>query len=128
MKHRIHVVLLTLYLISTSLADAASSLPKEFRKGKTAAKVTMLEFSAPWCASCKKLKPELTKLQKKFGANLVVHHINLESEAGEKQAESFGVDSIPTFFLYNKQYQLIQKIEKDITPEQLRSLITQAEK
>jgi thioredoxin 1 len=132
MKRISHALFLALLCgaLSTPLAFSMQTLPKAFQKGKTAAaipKTTLVEFSAPWCASCVKLKPELANLQKKYGTKLNVIHLNIEEDKTQPYIESFKIETAPTFFLYNNQYKLTKRIDGDISPAQLRELITKAQ-
>jgi thiol-disulfide isomerase/thioredoxin len=111
----------TLALLLSPAIALAQPLPKEFAKSQ--AQVTMVEFSAPWCLSCKKLKPDLEVLQKELGSKLVVHHLNIEKPETEKYINLYKIESAPTFILYNAQGKEVQRIERDITPVELRSLI-----
>ena len=121
------IPLLTLSMISSLSAMALQTLPQEFQDKNKTAKVTLIEFSTPYCASCKKLRPELESLQKKYGAKLLVHHLNAEQEASQKHVDAFKVDTAPTFFIYNAKNRLLKRVNGDITPSQLRTIITQAE-
>lgn len=109
-------------------AWAQQALPKEFQNMRAKPKVTMLEFSAPWCLSCKKLKPELEALQKEMGAKLQVYHLNIEQPETEKYINMYKIESAPTFILYDAQGKQLERIERDITGTELRSLIKSATK
>lgn len=121
-------LLFTFSLMFNLSAMALQTLPKEFQDNAKTARVTLIEFSTPYCASCKKLAPELKSLQKKYGSKLLVHLLNPELETMQKYVETFKVDTTPTFFLYNAHNKLIKRMNGDITPSQLRTLITKAAK
>jgi thiol-disulfide isomerase/thioredoxin len=108
----------------SNLANA-QALPKEFVK--PAAKITLLEFSAPWCLSCKKIKPEMDKIQKELGSKLTVYHLNVEEPKTEKYINLYKIDSAPSFILYNAKGKLVQRIDRDITGPELRKLILSAQ-
>lgn len=120
----IRLALIVGLVLGMPLAGWAQALPKEF--SKAAAKVTVLEFSAPWCLSCKKLKPEVDKLQKEMGNKLVVHHLNVEKPETERYINLYKIDTAPSFIVYNGQGKLVQRVDKEITPEELRQLIKKA--
>jgi thiol-disulfide isomerase/thioredoxin len=103
----------------------AQALPKEFVK--PSAKITLLEFSAPWCLSCKKIKPEMDKIQKELGNKLTVYHLNVEEPKTEKYINLYKIDSAPSFILYNSKGKLVQRIDRDITGPELRKLILSAQ-
>ncbi|MBY0405479.1 MAG: thioredoxin fold domain-containing protein [Cyanobacteria bacterium] len=113
-------------LLGQMAAGWATELPKELANAK--ANVTLLEFSAPWCLSCKKLKPEVEALQKELGPKLMIHHLNIEKPETQKYIELYKIESAPTFVLYDSKGKQLQRIEKDITPLELRTLIKTAAK
>jgi thiol-disulfide isomerase/thioredoxin len=54
----------------------------------------ILFFTAPWCAGCKTLKPQLEKLTE--GSGILVEEIDVEERGAE--AEGYGVTNLPTLF------------------------------
>lgn len=127
MKHPVLALsLLTLsFMVLASQASWAQALPQELiPKAAKNAQVTILEFSAPWCLSCKKLKPTVEALQKKMGAKLAVVHLNVDKPESEKYINQFAISSAPTFVVYDRHDKLVEKIERDITPTELEALVT----
>jgi thioredoxin 1 len=102
------------------------SLPKEFKRSTPGLKVTLLEFSAPWCASCVKLKPAVDKLEKEIGSRLNVVDLNITKPETQKYIEMYNLTSVPAYFLYDAAGKPIERIEREITPEELRSLVMKA--
>ena len=49
-------------------------------------------FTAPWCASCKTLKPHLEKLKDRIEIEYV------DVEAYPQAAEEYGITNLPTLF------------------------------
>lgn len=65
----------------------------------------LLEFYADWCPHCQRMKPVVDEFETKMKAKVpLVFRINIDEE--EELANSYDVDSIPTFILMRKGKQL----------------------
>lgn len=122
--HRLKLALMGLGMIGMVSTAWSQTLPKAFQQ--TGAKVTLLEFSAPWCLSCQKLQPEVKALEKQLGTKLHVQYLNIEKPETQRYIDLYKIESAPTFILYNAQGKLTQRIDHDITPMELRKLINKA--
>ena len=58
----------------------------------------LVDFWADWCGPCKMLGPTLEKIAKDYEGKLVV--AKAETDKNQKQAETFGVMSIPSVKLF----------------------------
>jgi thioredoxin len=59
----------------------------------------LLDFWAPWCASCKNMEPVLADLAKSF-PDVQCFKVNTDDGAhGSAISQSFGVSSLPTLVL-----------------------------
>ena len=103
-------------------ADRIPAIPSEF-KAKSAVKLTILEFSAPWCASCKKLKPTVEALNKQYGSSLNLVHVNVDDPASAKYQKQFDLVSVPTYVLYNGSNKPIEKIEREVSAKELKDIV-----
>lgn len=101
-------------------------LPSAFKVSKKPPQVTVLEFSDKFCLSCKKLKPELEKLQKKYGHRLKVVYIDVQQKANQVWVQKYGVEVVPVFLIYKKQKTLFKRFNSDLTPSQCRQWIEKA--
>ena len=69
-------------------------------KEKTASGRVLVDFFATWCGPCKMLAPVLEDIDnKKEAGDLLIVKVDVD-EAGEIAA-MFGIQSIPTLFLFN---------------------------
>ena len=57
----------------------------------------IVEFGAVWCAPCKRLEPELEKLQDQWKDKCILAHINVDQDPD--LAMQFSVMSVPTTIL-----------------------------
>jgi thiol-disulfide isomerase/thioredoxin len=115
--------ILTLSLILLPLSVWAQQLPKEFLTAKNPPKVTLLEFSAPWCLSCQKIKPTVEKLEKDLGSKLKVVYLNVDKPETQKYLSLYKIDSAPTFILFNAKGQQVKRVDEELTSEQFQKLI-----
>ena len=56
--------------------------------------ITIVDFYADWCGTCKQLKPFLDSL-----SNVEVEYVNVEEEP--KKAQLMNIRSLPTLHIYN---------------------------
>ncbi len=119
-------LLLSSCITLSAFAAGIPDLPQEFRVKQPGLKVTVLEFSAPWCSSCRKLKPYVKVLKKETGDKMHLVDLNVEDPGTQKYIDKYGLATIPAYILYNAQGKPLQKVEREITPEELRSLVMDA--
>ncbi len=63
-------------------------------------KPILANFRAEWCAPCKSLGPELTKLAHEYKNRLMIVRIDIDRHP--EIAQAFEVNSIPTILLFDK--------------------------
>ena len=68
---------------------------KEYQDQVLKAKgLTLVDFWATWCGPCRALAPVLDELAAKYGEEIYVYKIDVDSE--QELAAVFGIRSIPT--------------------------------
>ena len=72
---------------------------------KLNSKAVLMDFWAPWCGPCQKLKPVLEKLQKDYGDKLKVTKVNVDEHP--ELALKYQVMALPTL--------LLAKDDKEVT-------------
>lgn len=59
----------------------------------------VLDFYAVWCMPCKKMEPELKKLQEAYEERLAIYKIDVDAD--RELASLFGISAMPTIFFIN---------------------------
>lgn len=57
----------------------------------------LIEFGAEWCAPCKRLEPELQKLESEWSGKINLGHINVDQDPD--LAMTYNVMGVPTVIL-----------------------------
>ena len=77
------------------------------------AKVTLIDFWAPWCGPCKIMDPILDELEKELGDKVEIQKVNVDEEL--EKSYKFGVMSIPTYVVMKDGKEVGRKI--GVTPK-----------
>lgn len=70
----------------------------EYEKLITSDKKVMINFSAVWCAPCKKMKPYLTKMQEEMKDKITI--IRLDADENKSLMEQMNLDGLPVIIVY----------------------------
>lgn len=72
---------------------------EEFKKLLEDSEITLVDFYAPWCAPCKKMKPILEEVVREM-PNIKIQKINVDENKGLSQDKKVNV--LPTLIAYKK--------------------------
>ena len=91
-------------------------------KSKNENKVLFVDAYATWCGPCKKLAKTTfvdKKVEKVFNSKFVNIKIDVDESSSLKFVEQFQVNSIPTMLFFDKNGQLIKRLEGYYDEEEL---------
>jgi thiol:disulfide interchange protein len=112
---------------SNALSMAAiPALPDTYKSKNPQVKVTLLEFSAPWCVTCQMLKPSIKKLTLETGKELNLLEFNIDDEKNKSLIKRYGVIATPTFVIFNSKGQSIKQLDSEVSGSELRSSVFKA--
>lgn len=81
-------------------------------------KIVLVDFYAPWCGPCKKMKPELEQLENTHARALKV--MRIDADQNPDLAKELKVDALPVVLIY-KSGKLWKRLEGYQSPEQLKT-------
>lgn len=81
-------------------------------------KPVLVEFYAEWCPACRKIKPLLARLEKRYNKKIGFVYVNVDSEP--KIAWNYGITFIPKLFLLDKNGTVVQTFGSNTTERDYR--------
>ena len=78
----------------------------EYNKMINAGTKVLVDYYAPWCAPCIKLKPMLEELAKEYDGKATIGKLNVDDN--RDVAAQYGIMSIPTLLIF-KNGQVVEK-------------------
>ncbi len=97
---------LALALLSLTNSPPPPSQPRSTPAPATpsALRPTLVQFTAPYCAACKRMRPALAALHRECGGRDVkIREHDLTRPRGRIQARRMGVQGVPTFIFLDGQ-------------------------
>ncbi len=72
----------------------------EYKKMLVSDSVVLIDYYAPWCEPCKKLKPMLEAIQKQYKGKITV--LRLDIDENKQLATDLSIDAIPLLKIFHK--------------------------
>ncbi len=93
-------------------------------KDKFPSKLSLIEFWAPWCSSCKKLEPVLKNLEETFPDDLILTQINIDDKP--ELADQNNIYSIPTVIITSEGEEIdriIGNFSQNVYIEKIKNIL-----
>jgi thioredoxin 1 len=78
-------------------SQGAGMSETEFIKLTTTSEVVLVDFNAPWCAPCKKMKPILSEIEKEM-PEVKIHTLSVDQN--KELAQAHNIEVLPTLIVY----------------------------
>ena len=69
-----------------------------FQQSVQTPEIHLVDFYAPWCAPCKKMKPILEEIEKEYSGKVIVHRINVDEN--QLLTKEMQVEILPTLKVF----------------------------
>ncbi len=130
-------LILVLGLFFGPFTAAANNIEEEvafytgsFEAAKTKAlgesKYLFVDFYARWCTPCKWMDETTFKngeIVDLLADNFISYKVDIDKEDGFKLKNQFEVKMLPTILIFNKQGELVERVEETLDVKKLKSLI-----
>ncbi len=99
------------HIMSNDIEEATSATDK----------LSLIDFSAAWCAPCKMLDPVLNKVSDDLDDKISFYHLDVDESPGA--SSEFGIRGVPTMIVFHNG----QEIERMVGFRDRNALQTQLE-
>jgi len=69
-------------------------------------KPEVLEFSANWCESCQKLKPEIARIQEEYSTKVEFINYDIDDPSVKELMDQYDVTAVPTLIFLDSKKQI----------------------
>ena len=100
---------------------------KDFEKLIWRDALTLVDFYASWCGSCRQMHPVIEKFRVQMNGRADVFQINIDSAEDAETVLRYGIDSVPTLIFFRRG-EILWRQSGRITYEQLHKVLETLEK
>ena len=121
-------LLLFVTQLSASIRFESINLDNAIAKAKTENKLVFVDAYATWCAPCKVMDKVFDEVNVSdyFNTNYVNVKVDMDGPQGELLLKKYGVVWLPTLLILNSEGEIVSKVDKLVTGEELINLAQEA--
>jgi len=96
-------------------------------KASTEGKLFFVEFYADWCTPCKWMDKTTftnTEVVDLMNSHYVALKLDIETDDGSALKNKYAVKMLPTIMIFNAKGDMVEKVEKTLSPESMVSLLS----
>lgn len=109
-------ILLGIFIALPAKSLASPELPKIYKRGLP----VVMVFHAEWCHTCQTMRPFESDIEAKTKGKLQWSYIDVDTPIGQGLSKQFGINSTPSYLLFEKDGQLAFKQTGKISLSMLR--------
>lgn len=96
-------------------------------KATSEGKLFFVEFYADWCTPCKWMDKTTFKdkdVVDMMNTNYVALKLDIETPEGSGLKDEYSVRMLPTILIFNAKGEMIERVEKTLSPDSMKSLLS----
>ena len=112
---------------SNSVKFHTGSFESGMSKANSEGKLFFVEFYADWCTPCKWMDKTTFKDNEVIdlmNSNYVALKLDIETDEGSSLKNQYYVKMLPTILIFNAEGEMIERVEKTLSPESMKSLLS----
>jgi len=120
------------YLVANEVSDNqinfhTGSFESGMLKASSEGKLLFVEFYADWCTPCKwmdKTTYQDSEVITKLNQDFVALKLDIETDHGDELKKEYSVRMLPTILIFNSEGKMLDRIEKTLSAESMKSLLS----
>ena len=103
------------------------SFKSAMNKASEEGKLFFVEFYADWCTPCKWMDKTTFRdkdVVEMMNDNYVALKLDIETTEGSGLKSEYSVRMLPTIIIFNSKGEMIERVEKTLSPESMKSLLS----
>ena len=105
-----------------SVENQDDSIAQTAQPDKSKGKIVVLDFFATWCGPCKKMAPDMEKMEKKYAGKIEFRKIDIDQEP--ELAQQYNITAVPTIVVLSPEGNILDSTEGSQTADELDKMFS----